>query len=133
MSDAAGTARVMTPLELFGSRIKRALVRIGRKLPRLVWYDDEVDVTVTFTADQLPVGLSNHDDALRELFGGPIAEIESQLRRLGVEFDKGVGFSGRDWEWDWSLRGPISVRFRSRAKNPECRLRASPPDKGQTE
>lgn len=91
--------------------------------PRLVWPNDEVDVVVTFTAERLPA-IQGEDmqavlgEAQRELWSGPIAEIESQLSRLGVGFDKGMGPEGRDWEWDWSLCGPISVRFRRRTKKP---------------
>lgn len=42
---------------------------------------------------------------------GHLAEIERALAEIGIEFDKGVGLGGRDWEWDWSLRGPIEIRF----------------------
>lgn len=89
---------------------------ISRRLPRLVWFGDEVDVCVTFSEDPI-----NEVDPMVGLFSGGMAEIESQLRRMGIKFDRGQGCSGRDWEWDWSLSGPISVRFRGRAKKPELR------------
>lgn len=92
---------------------------IGRHLPhfpRLVWPDDEVDVTITFREAVL-----DQTDPLGSLFRGHLAEVERQLNEIGITFDKGVGLNDRDWEWDWSLSGPINVRFRSRAKHPERR------------
>jgi len=114
------TPRQMRGLELLLSLAQRRLVRLGRKLPRLVWYDDELDVTVTFKAATLPEGLSI-EESVRELWSGPVHDLEVSMARLGIAFDKGMGPAGRDWEWDWSLRGPISVRFRRRAKKPELR------------
>jgi len=36
-------------------------------------------------------------------------KIEKLLYDIGVTFDSGAGFGGRDWEWDWSLKGPVKV------------------------
>jgi len=36
-------------------------------------------------------------------------KIEKLLYDIGVTFDTGAGFGGRDWEWDWSLKGPVKV------------------------
>ncbi len=83
------------------------------RIPRLVWVGDEVDVTVTFTQDPL-----DPDDPIAGLYSGGFAEIEKQLRHMGIKFDTGQGFNGRDWEWDWSLSGPINVRFRGCAREP---------------
>lgn len=40
-------------------------------------------------------------------------EIEKLLRELGVSFDSGYDFGEkrRDWEMDWSLKGPVKVIF----------------------
>jgi len=43
---------------------------------------------------------------------------EDALRELGISFDTGSTLSDgdsmlRNWEWDWSLSGPIEVRFRN--------------------
>lgn len=103
--------------------------RIGRKLPRLVWYGDEIDVVVTFREARLPAGLifstdgTGFDEVVHAsgLNDGALAKIESALNEIGITFDKGIGFGGRDWEWDYSLKGPISVRFRGRARKPEDR------------
>ena len=43
-------------------------------------------------------------DGLKTLF-----EIEKKFRKIGVSFDTGAGCGGRDWEWDWSLSGPIKL------------------------
>lgn len=43
-------------------------------------------------------------------------QAEEALRALGLTFDTGAGMGGdameRDWEWDWSLSGPVEVKFR---------------------
>jgi len=36
-------------------------------------------------------------------------QIEELLLEIGVSFDTGAGFGNRDWEWDWSLKGPVMV------------------------
>lgn len=110
---AAG--RAMTGLELRWSRLRWWCRRyIGRRIPRLVWCGDEVDVTITFKdALRLGDGRTEHSTLLRE--------IEDRLHQLGIGFDGGAGGCGRDWEWDHSLRGPVSVRFRGRARKPERR------------
>ena len=48
-------------------------------------------------------------------------KAKQHLNEIGITFDSGMGFDGRDWEWDYSLEGPISVRFKRRAANPERR------------
>ncbi len=112
-------------------RLKSFLIRARRRLPYLVWWNDELDVTVTFSQDKLPViEMHPSDDpakAFKPLFSGAFADIERNLRELGIEFDKGMGFGGRDWEWDWSLKGPISVRFRGRASRPHLRMEKQKP------
>lgn len=76
--------------------------------PRLVWPGQEVEVGVTFTEPSLdPDG-----DALAQLREGVLPDIERKLDDIGIEFDTGLGREGRDWEWDYSLRGPIKVTFR---------------------
>lgn len=86
---------------------------LARKIPRLVWPGDELDVRVTFTAHKL-----NPDDPFASLFSGAIADLRQHMRAVGVDFDTGCGPDGYDWEWDWSLSGPISVQFKSRAERP---------------
>jgi hypothetical protein len=88
--------------------------RLRLWIPRLVWLGDEVDVQVTFSEHGLGTG-------------GNLFEIEQKLHDWGIGFDAGAGFEGRDWEWDFSLRGPIRVKFRGRCKTKERRLR--PPDR----
>ncbi len=94
---------------------------VWNKIPRLVWYGDEVDVTVTFSEDPM-----DPDDPEGGLYRGGLAEIETQFRHMGITFDKGQGCGGRDWEWDWSLEGPVNLKFRSRAKKPEKRFSKKP-------
>ena len=111
------TAREMTGIRSFFSRIKVWIhVHIKNRLPSLVWVGDELDVCVTYSEDPI-----NQDDPERGLTYGALAEIEGQLAALGIRFDSGQGEHGRDWGWDWSLRGPISVTFREKAANPERR------------
>ena len=44
-------------------------------------------------------------------------QVEALLGEMGIEFDVGGTYSDtgaykRDWEWDWSLRGPVQVTAR---------------------
>ena len=39
-------------------------------------------------------------------------QVERLLGELGIHFDTGAGFGYRDWEWDWSLKGPVRVIFK---------------------
>jgi hypothetical protein len=41
-----------------------------------------------------------------------LEEIEAIFRDLGIHFDTGSDGGSRDWEWDWSLIGPIKVYFK---------------------
>jgi hypothetical protein len=92
--------------------------RLRRWLPRLVWIGDELDVLVQLSEHPL-----NPDDPMASLAGGNVHIAEDAIRALGVNFDTGSGGAGRDWEWDYSLAGPISVRFKGRAAKPERRIR----------
>lgn len=112
-------AREMTFIDRLLSSIKWRLIRLRRRLPYLVWYGDELDVRVTLNQDKLDPTAEN---PFRQLFGGAFFEIEKTFREMGIGFDTGMGCDGRDWEWDWSLKGPISVTFRGRAKHPERRM-----------
>lgn len=85
-------------------------------IPRLVWIGDEIDVRVTLSEDKL-----KQENPLENFQSGSFRQIENQLRLLGIEFDTGQGCAGRDWEWDWSLKGPIHISFVGRAKKPERR------------
>lgn len=96
--------------------------RLSRWLPRLVWRGDEIDIKITFTEDPLQPG-----NEFGGLFSGGLWEIEKRLRNMGIEFDSGCGAAGRDWEWDYSLSGPVRVTFKRRAKSPGKRVRLVPP------
>ena len=36
-------------------------------------------------------------------------QIESLFLEIGVRFDVSAGEEGRDWDLDWSLKGPVKV------------------------
>ena len=115
--DGEPLGREMGPWGVLWSRIRRRVTRISRRFPRLVWYGDELDVRVTFK------GIGGLGEDKKEVFNA------GQLfSGMGIRFDTGSGCHGRDWEWDWSLRGPISVTFRGRAKHPERRIAEKQPD-----
>lgn len=118
MSEQSTSAREMTTLQRWRSRFMLEVWhwRLSKWLPRLVWPGDEIDVRVTFSRDKL-----GQDDPFRALFSGRLHDAEVALHDAGISFDTGMGFGGRDWEWDFSLKGPISVKFRRRAKHPERR------------
>jgi len=40
-----------------------------------------------------------------------ILEMEKILHEVGISFDTGTGFGCRDWQWDWSLKGPVQVSY----------------------
>ena len=87
-------------------------------LPRLVWIGDEIDVRIVFPEDPII-----EENEFGGLFIGGFYDIEERLREMGISFDRGCGRDGRDWEWDYSLTGPISVKFKGRSQKPEKRMR----------
>lgn len=84
---------------MFGRVVLRGMLA---KIPRLVWPMDECEVLVAFDLSKV-----THE----QLF-----KVESALRELGVTFDTGSGCGKRDWEWDWSLHGPVTVQFYRKKK-----------------
>lgn len=112
-------ARPYTRFELLLSLVRTVLVRARRKLPYLVWWNDELDVCVTFKDDKLRA--STLGGAAQQFGVGYLPDIKTKLNEIGISFDSGMGLEGRDWEWDWSLQGPISVKFRGRSARPELR------------
>lgn len=118
MSEAMQSCREMTKLEILFSRVKGIFRKLRRKLPYFVWWDEELDVVVTLSQDKL----NPEKDPFKQLLGGAFAQIEKTFSEMGITFDKGMGFDGRDWEWDWSLSGPISVRFHGTSSKPELRM-----------
>jgi hypothetical protein len=47
------------------------------------------------------------DDEMHHLFAA-----QDELLKAGIMFDTSGGEGTRDWEWDWSLSGPVRVLFR---------------------
>lgn len=97
-----------------------------RWIPAIVWHGDEIDVRLTFTENRLPdLQTTSPQEAVlvgaRRLHSGSFFEAEKHLRECGIRFDTGLGPDGRDWELDWSLDGPLRVRFIGRASRPERR------------
>lgn len=45
-------------------------------------------------------------------------QVQRLLGELGISFDTGMNLGSqiRDWEWDWSLKGPVKVVFRRYVK-----------------
>ena len=133
---AVGGSAAGEPQSVYHSRPRKILNRIIREvwywrlrrwIPVLVWRGQQVDVTITFTEDCLDLSEGGDPDAMRKLFSGGLREIENRLREMGIHFDTGMGGGGRDWEWDFSLSGPVKVSFRGRARHPEKRAR--PPER----
>lgn len=69
------------------------------------------EVLVQFNMEKLgPEGMKHLFDA------------EASLRKAGITFDTGAGFGSRDWEWDFSLSGPIEIyhkRFKGEDEDEE--------------
>ncbi len=118
----ASPLREETARERLRARLGQWWARQRRRLPYLIWWNDELDVKVTLSEDKL----RDEENPLPQLFSGAFAEVERQLGEMEIFFDTGLGPDGRDWEWDWSLHGPISVRFRGRARHPERRVSRRP-------
>lgn len=108
-------------LKYYTKHYWRALLR---KLPRIVWYGQEIDVLVTFTNEKLPPVTTNQlSDFLSkqvnpQLMPDGIGEATIALLKSGISFDTGFGERGRDWYFDYSLRGPVRVKFLGPAKYP---------------
>lgn len=58
----------------------------------------ECQVSIQFDIEKLG------GEGLDKLF-----KIEKLFRELGINFDTGGGMGARDWEWDFSLTGPVKV------------------------
>lgn len=70
----------------------------ARYIPNIVWRRQPVQVGIHFDLSKV-----DRQD---------IFEIEKLLNKNGIYFDTGAGCGNRDWELDWSLRGPVEVRFK---------------------
>lgn len=90
-----------------------------RYIPYLVWWNDELDINILFAEDRLRA--QTLKEAHQDLFRGTFDIARKHLNEVGITFDHGLGLDGREWEWDWSLQGPVRVRFRGRAKYPDLR------------
>lgn len=102
----------MTKSQALKESFKNKLIRFRRKyIPYLVFYDQEIDVLVTWKENKLSQN-ADVNAALKQLNQGHLAQIENMMSEIGITFDKGIGFEGRDWEWDFSLTGPVNVKFR---------------------
>lgn len=116
-----GSPREMTTFERIVDSVVRNTIQFRRRyIPYMIFYGQEVDTRVTWKENKLRPN-SSFQDAQRLLNSGRLHEIERMIGEIGISFDKGLGFEGRDWEWDWSLNGPISVVFRGKCKTTEKR------------
>lgn len=120
--NSSAVGREMTSLGAACLMAKNFFVRLRRLLPYLVWYEDELDVRVTFSGERLNRSVTSGSIA-DALFKSDLAKIERMFGEMEIWFDRGVGIEGRDWEWDWSLNGPISVTFKARATKPMRRMK----------
>ena len=61
-----------------------------------------------------PVQVGIHFENLDEPALEHVMRAQRQLGEAGVSFDTGYGMQSRtrDWEFDWSLGGPVLVEFR---------------------
>jgi len=72
------------------------------------WCDDCRDVEVQITFD-----ISKMSAEQREAF----YRARHELGKVGISFDTGTNGACFDWEWDWSLKGPVRVLFKQFTKN----------------
>jgi len=61
-----------------------------------------------------PVQVGIHFEELDDEAMGHVMRAQRQLHDAGVSFDTGTEIPSRtrDWEFDWSLGGPVLVEFR---------------------
>lgn len=58
------------------------------------------EILISFNIEKLgPKGLST------------LFEIEKKFLEIGISFDTGAGCGERDWQWDWSLKGPVKINI----------------------
>jgi hypothetical protein len=72
------------------------------KLPK----DNEVEVGIHFDMSVMT------KEQINKLF-----QAQKLLNEIGITFDTGADGKQRDWEWDWSLKGPVHVSFRRMSKD----------------
>ena len=64
---------------------------------------EEAEVLINFDLSKVPPG--------------KVFELENLLDEMLINFDTGTDFKSRDWEWDWSLHGPVKVFFKKFVKD----------------
>ena len=127
VSDDDPLARNITKREKVAEACLRFLSRLRRRLPYLVLRGQEIDVNIKFVSDRLFA--ADTEEAVRQFHAGKICDAKRALNDAGITFDSGLGFGAREWEWDWSLCGPISIRFVSPASRPARRNQIAGPPK----
>jgi len=93
--------------------LKKIRSKIEAGMPKPQRHGEEVEVTIQIDTSKMT------EDQKNKMF-----KAQSLLHELGISFDTGFSCPDgiRDWEWDWSLSGPIKVIFRRFVKdNPENR------------
>lgn len=117
-----GCPKVPLSLDEQVVRLQERFEEQAATIRALTRHGEEVEVGIHFRQPSLG------KDGMEKLF-----QVESLLRELGVSFDTGgtVGGGGvRDWEWDWSLKGPVRVTFcRFVRDDPKNRYNRHPEDK----
>ncbi len=86
------------------------------------WHDLQAAAKVADSPDRgrdvavgLHFDLTDATDEQKEA----LRRAQEALQEFGLYFDTSTGFDNekqqtvRDWEWDWSLKGPVSVDFRN--------------------
>ncbi len=60
-----------------------------------------------------------------------LRRAEQALSDAGIHFDTGTAYGRehtRDWEFDWSLQGPVSVEISDRTKSGPVTIRPTKPE-----
>lgn len=70
--------------------------------PSIIWRRQECEVLVCFDTSKVPLE--------------KVLKAERAIRNLGISFDAGAGCGTRHWEWDSSLSGPITVKFKCKKR-----------------
>jgi hypothetical protein len=86
----------------------KSLARYIVKSSEQVWdkrFDEEVEVRIQFDTSEMSKKQFEY-----------LQSAQDYLHKAGIRFDSGGTQGQYDWEFDWSLNGPVKVNFR-RFKN----------------
>jgi hypothetical protein len=96
--------------------LRKDMVAAGKKVTNALlaaaeaYMKEEEKPTVTYHGSREAEVLFNFN--LCKIPIKKVMEVEKLLNEMGISFDTGGDSTSRNWEWDWSLNGPVNVFFK---------------------